>query len=99
MSMNNKVAVPDQEQYTYENAVEAKRILNILDGYIQRLAYNASGFVEYIGLAKPGTATSEAKWQIKKLTYSGTNVTEINFADGNLNFDKEWDEKASYSYS
>lgn len=76
----------------------AKKVIT-MDGYIQRMAYTGAGLPEYIGLASPGTATSAASWQIRKLTYSGTNVTELNFADGNLNFDNVWDDHATLSYS
>ncbi len=76
----------------------AKKVIT-MEGYIQRISYNASNFAEYIGLAKPGTAISAAGWQIKKLTYSGSFVTEINFAGGDLNFDKVWNNRSGLSYS
>lgn len=62
----------------------------------------ASGVeVLYLGEAEPGYATSVAKWRIKKFTYdSGTNnVSEVNWASGNDNFDKIWDDRATYTYS
>ncbi len=55
--------------------------------------------LEYIGYAKPGTATSAASWQIKKISYSGNNTTSILFADGNTKFDNVWDNRAALSYS
>jgi hypothetical protein len=82
----------------YANA-KAMQIVTV-EGYIQRLAYNSDGMVEYIGLAVPGTLDSALSWQIRKLTYSGTNVTSIDFADGNLNFDNSWDLRVTgYLYS
>lgn len=69
------------------------------DGYTQRLAYTSSGMPEFIGLASPGTATSATSWKIKKLVYTGTNVTSIIWADGNKKFDNIWDNHASLSYS
>jgi len=57
----------------------------------------ASATVTYIGKAVPGTATSASTWQIQKIdTTSGTVIT---WADGNGDFDNEWDERAGYSYS
>jgi hypothetical protein len=67
--------------------------------YTQKIAYNASGMAEYIGEAKPGTLSSAIGWRIKKLTYSGTNVTDIQWADGTGEFVKTWDLYLSYTYS
>lgn len=57
--------------------------------------------VLYLGEAEPGTATSAAKWRIKKFTYdAGTNnVSQIDWADGNDNFDNIWTNRANLSYS
>ena len=64
-----------------------------------RAAYNVGGDLEYIGYAAPGTATSAAAWQIRKLTYSGGDVTQVNFAAGVNDYTKVWDDRATYSYS
>ena len=61
-------------------------------------AYNASGDLEYMGKAVPGTATTEPKWQIQKLVYTDGNLTGIYFADGDMGFSKTWDQRESYSY-
>lgn len=53
----------------------------------------------YIGTAAPGTATSEDKWKITKLTYDGNNVTSLLYAAGTPNFDQVWDNRSSLSYS
>lgn len=57
-----------------------------------------SSSVTYIGVAKIGTATSSATWQISKVNVSGT-VTSLTYADGNDNYDNIWDNRASLSYS
>ena len=49
---------------------------------------------DYIGVAKVGSLTSEAKWQIFKVTSSG-----LCYADNEVRFIKVWDNRASYSYS
>lgn len=65
----------------------------------QAIAYNASNLTEYIGYALPGTSKASARWLIKKLTYSGSYVTDIQFANGVIAFDQVWNDRASLSYS
>lgn len=65
----------------------------------QKIAYDGSNRAEYIGYAIPGTASSEAKWLIKKLTYSAAGVTDVQFAGGAAKFDQVWDNRAAASYS
>jgi hypothetical protein len=62
-------------------------------------AYNASDLPEYIGYATPGTAKATAGWQICKLTYSGTLVTDIQFANGSNGYEHVWDDGAGTNYS
>jgi len=69
------------------------------DSYTQTIENNSTGQAIYIGFAVPGTAKSSAGWLIKKLTYSGYSVTDVQFAEGETTFDKVWDNRASYSYS
>lgn len=70
-----------------------------VEKYTQRMSYTAQGLPEYIGIAFPGSATSAAVWQIRKLTYTGTNATAVLWCDGNNNFDNIWDNHPSLSYS
>ena len=70
-----------------------------VEKYTQRMAYTGQGLPEYIGLALPGAATSAATWQIRKLVYTGTNVTSVLWCDGDNNFDNTWDSYDSHSYS
>lgn len=55
----------------------------------------------YIGEADPGTATSVARWRIKKITYTaGTDSAEsILWANGNMDFNNVWDNRASLTYT
>jgi len=53
----------------------------------------------YMGEAEPGTLNSEKRWRIRRLTYNGTKLETIEWADGNGNFDNVWDDRASLSYS
>ena len=58
----------------------------------------------YVGWAGPGCkATSTSDWRIMKMVEDsstpGTVSTTITYADGNMNFDNEWDERVSLTYS
>ena len=65
-----------------------------------RIERDGSGNPIYLGLATPGTLTSVALWQIRKLTFDGQNdVTAIQYADGDPNFDNIWDDRAGDSYT
>lgn len=50
----------------------------------------------YIGRASPGSATSADTWQIKRITNASG---DIDWADGNIDFDNVWDDRAGLSYS
>lgn len=53
--------------------------------------------VTYIGEAVPGTSAATAAWRIKRL--DETTGLVIQWADGNGNFDNNWNNRASLSYS
>ena len=64
-----------------------------------RIEYDGSSNPIYLGIAAPGTPTSQALWQIRKLTFDGSNnVTAIEYADGTPSFIKEWDERTTGGY-
>jgi hypothetical protein len=50
--------------------------------------------ITHIGLAPPGTPTSAALWQIRKITYVGA-ARRILWADGDSNHDNIWDNHAT----
>lgn len=86
-------------EYTYRELVgrmhEAETTL-----YTTMMTYTANGQIEYVGEAEPGSSTGSTVWRIKKLAYDGGGFqTSITWASGNRNFDKEWDERATYVYS
>ena len=67
---------------------------------ITQIAYTAGQDIEYVGYAAPGSATSVTVWKIIKIIYDGNdNIVQVLFAGGTRKFDKEWDERATYSYS
>ena len=68
------------------------------DAYTQAIAYNGNN-AQYLGYAAPGSSKASAVWAIKKLTYSGNLVTDIQWAGGAASFTQVWDDRASLSYS
>lgn len=65
----------------------------------ERRDYDGGNFPIYEGFALPGTTTSAAGWAIRKFTWSGTQNTTIEWADGNGLFDNVWDDRTGLSYS
>ena len=66
----------------------------------QKLAYvSGTSRVEYVGEAAPGSPADQPKWRIKKFLYSGSNLTDTQWAYGNAEFDKEWTSRTGYTYS
>lgn len=57
---------------------------------------DTGGTYTYFGFAAPASATSAARWKVKRLTQA-TNVFQL--ADGNDQYDNVWDNRASLSYS
>jgi hypothetical protein len=67
--------------------------------YTTKIDYDANGNPIYIGIARGGSATSDTKWFLKKLIYSGNNLTDMQCAQGEISFDKQWDLRSTYGYS
>ncbi len=59
---------------------------------------DAGSGITYVGKAAVGSVTSDAVWQIQRLTET-TGDLVVQFADGNADFDNIWDNRASLSYS
>lgn len=55
--------------------------------------------VEYHGWAEPGSKKDKPVWRILKLTYNGNFLDDIQWAGGNSNFDKIWDNRESFTYT
>jgi hypothetical protein len=58
-----------------------------------------TGIYDYVGKATAGSLPSQAKWQIYRINETVTDYLTIQWADGTANFDKIWNNRASYSYS
>jgi len=67
--------------------------------YTTKFDYDVNGNLVYIGIAPAGKATSDTQWFIKQLSYSGSNLANIGCANGQIAFDKIWDNRASYTYT
>ncbi len=67
-------------------------------GLTKKMEYSG-GQIIYLGQAQPGTLSSELGWQIQKFTYSGSDLTDVQFANGSRGFNFEYDERASYTYA
>lgn len=65
----------------------------------QAFDFDGSGNLIYHGEAPMGTSKATAGWRIQKFTYSGDNMTDAQFADGDRKFDNVWNNRASLSYS
>lgn len=59
----------------------------------------ASSTVSYIGKAPAGTATNAAAWKIQRVTTTVGGDLTVEWADGNINYDNVWDNRAVLSYS
>lgn len=68
------------------------------DHQTKQIEYDGNNNPLYIGFAKPGTATSDDEWLILKLTWSGSNVTAIEYAGSAASYDQVWDNRVSLSY-
>jgi len=76
------------DEETGEALVKSKELLVIYD--------DAADPINYLGKAPFGSATSDPAWQIRRVDL--TTGVVMKAADGNANFDKIWDDRASLTY-
>lgn len=68
--------------------------------YALAVEYDLANNPIYVGEAQPGTAESASGWRIKEITYDASNnPTAIKWADGTRDFNKVWDDRATYAYT
>lgn len=74
--------------------------LHLDAGYTQSIDYDVNSNAIYQGWAVPIAANkANAVWRICHLTYDASNrCTDIQWADGNENFDNIWNDRVSLSY-
>lgn len=68
--------------------------------YQQIIDFAAGSQPVYIGWATPGVVTSRPAWKIRKLTYTTTpdgssQVSQIQYANGDVGFTQIWDNRAN----
>jgi hypothetical protein len=80
---------------TYQNIIKIAN--NATLSYLIAIDNNDSNNT-YVGFAEPGSLTSSAVWQIRKILVSGA-VTMLLSANGNLNFSNIWDNRTFLAYS
>lgn len=69
------------------------------DGLTQRFDLG-SATTHYLGWAEVGSLTSNPVWKILRIQYDASgNPTTKMFADGDVEFDNIWDNRAGLSYS
>jgi hypothetical protein len=62
--------------------------------------YNVDGNPIYVGIGPAGGATSDPVWRIAHIIYDlNGNPIEVIFADGTIESNKIWDNRAGYSYN
>lgn len=66
-------------------------------GSLVKRVDEASATVTYVGQAQDGSSIGDPLWQIQRITSSG-GATEIEWADGNNDFDNVWDDRAALTY-
>ena len=96
-NVNSTQPAADQNRESYSDDDSARRMIKEDRELITRVD-SVSAALTYVGKALPGTATSVSLWRITEITVVG-DETIILWADGNTDFDNEWDERASLSYS
>ena len=81
--------------------VDALHVLQRLQGDKALRTDEQVAGTTYVGKASPGSATSDAKWQISRVvvTTSLPITTTVTWADGNTSYDNIWDNRTSLSYS
>lgn len=65
----------------------------------ERAENDANGKMIYQGWAIVGSAEDEEVWLISKLNWDGNYFIGRVWANGEDTFDKEWDQKDTYSYT
>lgn len=67
---------------------------------ISEVRYTATGGVEYLGVAAPGSTILEPKWKIKKFFFdSQGRITHSRFSNGSLLYNAIFENRDSLDYS
>jgi len=92
MTYNNKIGKEEQDQRTYENDLEARRVTTVGTSYDILIKTKTTDInIFYIGKALIGSNTSNAVWQIKIV--DKTLGTEITFKNNVSTFTQIWNNR------
>lgn len=80
--------VSSQQGFKYTNKVKESTLVAVNSG---------DANITYVGYAAPGASTGDSVWLI--IEVDETSGMVVNLADGDDNYDNEWDERESLSYS
>ena len=107
MPSNHTFTQQAVERREHNKDTEARRVIStdpfgglLTEGnFTVAIEYDVSNNPIYIGKAQLGIAKNAAKWQIKKLTWSGSNMIDLQWPNASDAFLFTWNDRASYSYS
>ena len=74
-----------------------KRALDVSDLPFAIKLDTSQANICYVGYASPSSLSSASSWRIMKVT-SSPSACDVKWADGNLDFDNIWDDRASLTY-
>ena len=75
-------------------------LIKIWQQYTWAFDYDVNNNPIYMGRAPTGTGKGAALWQIRKVIYDGANnPTDMQYANGSLNYDQIWNSRAGLAYS
>lgn len=60
--------------------------------------FETIGSYKYIGVAPSGSLTSDSVWKIVRLTLSGSDISEVKWAEGTESSIFKWDDKSILNY-
>lgn len=83
-------------EFTKYQLIQQNHLFN--SRWDQAFENDGSGNPLYWGEAEPGTSKNAAGWRIKKLTWTGGNVTDIQWAENSTAMNLTWSARASYTY-
>jgi len=96
----NTITIPpgiatEANQQTEISKLESIRTAELFEE--PQISDEANAKTIYRGYAVPGSITSAAVWAVEKIT-SNMGVISYQWADGNKNFDKVWDNRKALTY-
>lgn len=89
-----------QTDYVEQLNILSDLVHDVVDSgvYTERIEF-VTDFLIYIGEAVAGSVEGDPVWRIRRATLDGSDNVTTHWADGNVNFDNIWTDRASLSYS